>query len=469
VRLRVPIVGQHAENRSVNVNAQKTINLYPEIQIDGAKTELALHSCPGLSLLGTAGSGPCRSTGMRWENKTYFMSGGSLISVDSAGSLTNVGSIATTTGNVVMAPGPSHLMLVDGQDGWTYDGTTLTKITDTDFTSLAPTHVTYIDGYFAVNEAGTGNFYISALNDGTSWAATDTAAQESNPDDLVALISSHRELWLFGSQSTEVWFNSGNADFPFEIYRGGVVEWGIHAPYSLAKADKSLFWLASNQEGANMVLLAKGVNPVVISTRDIENEINNITTTSDAVGWTYQQNGHTFYVLSFPSGDKTFVYDVSTTMWHRRKSNGIGRWRAFGCSGIGSKLYSGDYSTGDFYELDLSSYSENGMPMERTRVSQIIHREHQRLRIDRLELDIETGVGTVNVQNPQIMLRYSKDGGHTWSSEKWRSLGAMGEYSKRVVWNGLGIARDWVFEFKVTDDVKVSVIGGYADITVCRP
>ena len=469
--MRIPLVGQHGENRSVNVNTQKLVNLFTQIESDGAKTELSLHSTPGLDLIGAAGSGPCRSKGLRWSGNTYFVSGGSLIKIDDSGTVTNVGSIATSSGNVSMAPGPSHFMLVDGTDGWTYDGTTLTKITDGDFTPLSPTHCAYIDGYFVVNDNGTGSFYLSALNDATSWDPADTATAESNPDDLTALIATHRELWLFGSQASEIWFNSGNADFPFEIYRGGAIEWGIQAPHSLAKADRTLFWLSQNQEGANMILAARGANPVVISTRDIETQISKITTTSDAVGWTYQQEGHTFYVLSFPSGDKTFVYDVSSSMWHTRKSYGIGRWRAFGASNIGNIHYTGDYSTGQFYRMKLDTYSENGAVLERTRVTQMLHKDRNRLRIDRLELDIETGVGTVVGQgvNPQIAMDYSRDGGHTWSSSKFRSLGAIGEYGTRVIWLALGIGRDWVFRFTVTDPVKVTMLGGYADITVCRP
>ena len=468
-RLRIPIVGQQSANRSVNVNSQLSINLYPQIETDGAKSELTLHSTPGLKLAGSIGNGPGRTNGIRWKNKAYFVSGAQLISIDTSGTITSHGTINTATSNVSMSANPSHIGFVDGTDGWTFDGTSLTQILDGDFPTA--TQMTFLDGYSIANKSGTGQFQISSLNDTTAWDPTEIATAESNPDDLTALTSTHKELWLFGDQTAEIWYNSENADFPFEPYRNGVSEWGVHAPFSLAKADESLFWLSSNREGVNMVLSARGVSPVAISNRDIEWEIAQLSKTDDAVGWTYQQAGHTFYVLTFPTGDRTIVYDVSTGMWHRRKSFGIGRWRPVGAVALGQKHYSLDYENGNVYELDLNTYDDNGIPIEAIRRTQMIHKDRHRIRVHRLELDIETGVGTLSGQgeDPQIMMRYSKDGGHSYSSEKWRSLGKTGKYATRVYWTQLGIARDWNFEFKITDPVKRNIIGGYADVSVCRP
>ena len=470
MRLRIPVVGQQSENRSVNVNAQTTINLHVQLESD-AKAPSALHRTPGLLLVGTGGSGVSRTPRpILWNGAGYMVIGPRLVKITSAGVISNVGTLTTSTGNVSLSSNINHLMVVDGTKGWTWDGATFAEISDEDFADTA-TMCTFMDGYSIINKAGFGTFQISSLNDSTAWVGADVATAEANPDNITALIATHKELWLFGPQTTEIWYNSGNADFPFEPSRSGVIEWGIHAPFSLAKADDSLFWLSQNNEGGLIVLSARGFSPVAISTRDIDWEISQLATTTDAVGWTYQQAGHTFYVLTFPTSDRTFVYDLASSMWHRRKSSGIGRWRAMGSLFTGAKHYCGDYNTNNIYEVDLNTYHENGAVLEAVRRTQIIHKDRQRLRINRIELDIETGVGLVSGQgvDPQIMTRYSKDGGHTWSGEKWRSLGKMGDYDKRVFWNQCGVGRDWVFEFVVTDPVKVSTSGGYADIDVLSP
>ena len=470
-RLRIPIIGQQSEHKSVNVNSQITVNMFPQIESDGAKNAISLQRTPGLKFNSTVASGVCRSPRpILWNGSGYMVIGTQLVKIAS-GTASVVGTLSTSTGNVSMSSNINHLMVVDGTKGWTWDDSTFTDIFngDSDFVKTS-TMCTYMDGYSIVNKAGFGTFTISSLNDSTAWAAGDVASAEANPDDITALIATHKELWLFGPQTSELWYNSGNADFPFEPYRNGTVEWGIHAPFSLAKADESLFWLSQNREGKGIVLSARGTSPVAISTRDIESEIGEITTISDAIGWTYQQKGHTFYVLTFPTGDRTFVYDVASNMWHRRRSFGVERWRAFGALFDGKKHYCGDYANNNIYELDLDTYTDNGTTISCTRRTQVIHKDRQRLRVERIELDVEAGVGVSVGQgsDPKIMMRYSKDGGHTWSNEQWRDLGAMGKYGQRVYWTTLGIGRQWVFEFTVTDPIRFSMYGGYADITVCR-
>jgi len=469
MRLRIPIIGQQSENRSINVNAQSTVNLYPQLEND-AKNVSSLHRTPGLVRTDTVASGVCRSPRpILWKDAGYMVIGTQLVKVNAAGSASVVGTLSTSSGNVSMSSNLSHMMVVDGAKAFTWDDSSFAEITDADFEDTA-TMCTFIDGYSIVNKAGFGTFQISSLNDSSAWAAADVATAEANPDDITALIATHKELWLFGPQTSEIWYNSGNADFPFEPYSNGAIEWGIHAPFSLAKADESLFWLSQNREGGLLVLSARGFSPLAISTRDIDWEISQLATTTDAIGWTYQQAGHTYYVLTFPASDRTFVFDVASNMWHRRRSFGIERWRALGVLFNGANHYCGDYDNNNIYKLDLDTFSEDGTTLKALRRTHMTHKDRNRLRIDRLELDIETGVGVVSGvgEDPEIMLRYSKDGGHTWSDEKRRSLGKLGDYGKRVHWPQLGQGRDWVFEFSVSDPVKVSISGGYADITVCK-
>lgn len=466
-RLRVPIVGQHSEHRSINVNSQETTNLMVQIEADGAKNAASLMRTPGLKLTGNVASGSCRTPNpIFWDGAAYMVIGSQLVKVDSGGTATALGAIGTSSGNVSLSSNPVHIVICDGTSIWTSTGGAPTVVSSGEPTN--PTMVTFLDGYTIANEQGTGTFQISSLNDATTWDSLDVATAESNPDDVTAVFATHKELWLFGPQTSEIWYNSGNADFPFEPYRNGTVEWGILAPFSIAKADESLFWLSQNREGGGMVLSARGFSPSVISTRDIDQEIAALSVKSDAIGWTYQQNGHTFYVLSFPTGDLTLVYDVASNMWHKRKSSDIGRWRAFGTVFNGTKHYCGDYNDNSVYELDVDTYDENGDALIATRISQVVHKDRRRLRVHRLELDVETGVGTATGQgsDPVIFMEYSRDGGHTWQNEQSRSLGKIGEYGARVYWINLGQARQWLFRFYVSDPVAVNISGGYADMTV---
>ena len=61
--------------------------------------------------------------------------------------------------------------------------------------------------------------------------------------------------------------------------------------------------------------------------------------------------------------------------------------------------------------------------------------------------------------DPQVMLRWSDDSGHTWSSEHWTSMGKIGEYGYRTFWRRLGSSRDRVYEVSGTDPVKIAIMG----------
>jgi hypothetical protein len=64
--------------------------------------------------------------------------------------------------------------------------------------------------------------------------------------------------------------------------------------------------------------------------------------------------------------------------------------------------------------------------------------------------------------DPQVMLRWSDDGGHTWSNEHWRSMGKTGAYGTRVLWRRLGMTlklRDRVYEVSGTDQTKIAIMG----------
>lgn len=471
--MRFPgFIGPSYKLTSVNVDCQRCINLYPEVIESGRGKDAeiaALVSTPGLRLLATIGSGPIRGQYYSSTGKHYVVSANKLYSVSSAWVATELGTLSTNSGYISFADNGTSCVLVDGQYGYsvTMSSGAFAQISDPDF--MTPKMVTYQDGYFIFIRANSGQFFISNLNDVT-FDAADVATSEGNPDLLVACISDHRDLWMFNEKSIEVFYNSGNADFPFERLQGSFVEHGCAASFSVAKINNTVFWLGQDDKGTGIVYSATGYQPQRISTHAVETAIQGYSDISSAVAYTYQQNGHSFYVLNFPSASTTWVYDASTNLWHERcyLTNGsLTRHRANNYSFAHSTHVVGDWINGKIYELDADTYTDNGDPIQRKRITPHLSSSMKRLFYASLQLDVEAGTGldgTGQGTDPQIMLRYSNDNGHTWSSEKWTALGKIGQKKQRAIWRRLGSGRDRVFEITITDPNKVVFLGAEIDV-----
>jgi hypothetical protein len=240
--------------------------------------------------------------------------------------------------------------------------------------------------------------------------------------------------------------------------------------------DNGLFWLGSDARGNGMVYRANGYTGQRISTHAVEYAIQGYATISDAIGYTYQQDGHSFYVLLFPTGDATWVYDVATGGWHERArfENGQFYRHASNCQmNYNGEIVVGDYDNGNLYAFDLDVYADNGNPQKWLRSWRAMPSDQNTLKRTAhhsLQLDCETGVGLTTGQgsNPQAMLRWSDDGGHTWSNEHWTSMGAIGSFGTRAIWRRLGMTekiRDRVYEVSGTDPVKVAIVGAELSIS----
>jgi len=352
-----------------------------------------------------------------------------------------------------------ELVIVDGTNGWIYDTTNgLRQITDEDFFSADV--VDFQDQYFVFNRAGTGQFFLSNLNAGSVYTATDIATAEGDPDRLVALISNRRELWLFGAETIEIWYNSGNADFPFSRFEGGFLERGCAAAFSIAEDDNSIFWLAEDR----IFYRAEGYTPQRISQHGIEEALRKYKVVSDACAFIYTMGGHKFYVCTFPAEDATWVYDITTGLWHERQSRGMGRWRVSVYADAFGKHLVGDFEDGRIGELDLDTYQEYGVTIQGVASGPVAHYDRKRVAHRRFELDIESGVGLTSGQgsDPQIWLDWSDDDGRTWSARKpFRSMGKIGEYKKRLRWDRMGATRERIYRVTVSDPVKCSIIAAH--------
>jgi hypothetical protein len=322
--MKTPILGSTYVARSVNAADARMVNMFPEAVPEAGKEPAFLMRAPGLKLLATVGAGPIRGL---WQlgGYMYVVSGNTLYKVNSSYSATAIGTIANSPNPVSISDNGTQIFIAANPQGYIYDtGTSVFQQIGGDFPGAVT--VGYLDGYFVFNEPNSQKFWVTALLDGTSVNALDFASAEGSPDGLVGLIVDHREVWLFGTNSVEVWYNAGLLDFPLQRIQGAFNEIGCAAAYSIAKMDNCVFWLGQDARGNGIVYRGQGYTGQRISTHAVEWQIQQYETLSDAIGYTYQQDGHSFYVLIFPTANTTWVFDVATGAWYERAAWNNGEW-----------------------------------------------------------------------------------------------------------------------------------------------
>lgn len=473
---KLDIIGPAYENESLDINAQRCVNMYLNVQKqgEGSVSSQQLMPTPGLKQMIDLNASQCR--GMFEHLGRLFVVADNtfyeLTYVDGTDSMTstNHGTITSSSGPVAMAASTTEIAIVDGTaNGFIFDVTTdtLSSITDSDF--VGGDTVTYLDSFFVFNTPGAATMYHSESDDGTDYNALNVATAESRPDNLVAVESVNDELWAFGQKSIEVWYNAANASgFVFSPRSNIVLDIGCGAAQSISVFNDAVMWLDEH----GYVRRSSGYDSVIVSTRSITREIGSYSTISDAIAYNYTENGHWFYVLTFPTAGKTWVYDLNTQAWHERNHKSSGgaftRHRS-NCYGfLDRNHFVGDYTSGKIYRMGLDLYDDAGDEIQRLRTTRHGNVENRNTTLYYVELLAETGVGLVTGQgnDPQISLEISRDGGHTWSNELWRSLGKIGEYEKRVRWDRLGTGRIFTLRFKVSDPVKVVLIDASAELSV---
>jgi hypothetical protein len=363
--------------------------------------------------------------------------------------------------------------------------------------------VDIVDNYFVYNNPGTQQWgasdLLSTISSSTSYAFKDGA-----PDKLVALIVDHREVYLMGEASSEVWTDIGAVPFPFQRIPGTSTQQGIVAQFSLVRLGNSFAYVSRNSRGQGQIMQMEGYVPKRISTHAVEATLAN-QYIGDAISWTYQLEGHEIYVTSFPTLNLTWAYDSTTEMWHKwlyTADDGSYQRHRGNCSAVFQGLVMvGDYENGKIYSLDKQNYTDNGQNIRRLRRAPHLVSDFQRQYFDELQIQFQPGVGTTGLSTsngdiyiglnyiiypnatfligplqsfvigqqvsvttnitttlPQAMLRWSNDGGSTWSREYWVSIGQLGKYRNRAIWRRLGTARDRIFEVSITDPVNAVII-----------
>lgn len=458
---------------------------------------------------------------------------------------------------------------------------------------LGASVVVYVDTYFIYMEPNSQRVYSVDTFDSSGspiyplvFDATNVASAEGSPDNLVSIIVDHNELWLFGTNSVEVWYDAGGAAFPFSRIQGAFNELGCAATFSVAKMENGLFWLGADARGRGMIYRANGYRGERISTHAVEYAIGQYSVISDAIAYTYQQEGHSFYVITFPTANATWVFDASTNAWHERagwENSTFVRHRGNCQLAFNNEILIGDYRGGNIYAFDLDVHSDNNdvqrwlrswraLPPGQNTLKRTAHKS--------LQLDCESGIGitdqyfegelatesinfsyalylaafpnntylysagnitsafnvgdyvsgpyiqtntrvssvvyssgytyiyltlattytgglpytttfnfsntvdtyTITTEldepieidsyhtfgaNPEVMLRWSDDGGHTWSNEHWANMGKIGEFYRRVLWRRLGMTtkiRDRVYEVSGSDPIKIAIMGAELQI-----
>jgi hypothetical protein len=446
-----PVVGGAYSDDTRPWSVQDTVNYIPVMaERGGTRSGDLLRGAPGMVAFASVGSGPFRGE-RNAEGALFVVSGQSLYRVNADGTSNELGQIPGT-GRVSMAHNQvtdgNEIVVGNGQSGYVYNTATeaFTQITDEAFPGFKVCD--YVDSYIAGVEPQGRFWFISDLANAKSYNSLDRQEAESQPDKIVTLIVSHREVFVMGQRTSEFFRNTGANTGTFQRIEGTEMDIGCAGTFARALLDNSVFWLGDD----GIIYRLEGYNARRISTHPIEQAISRFDQ-SRCFATVYEDRGHKIAYFTFPDG-LTFGYDVATGEWHRRKSYDLNRWRLNTLTQWNGGWYGGDYAGNKLYRLDWSVYDEDGEDLEARRITGVLHDNQNRVTVNGVELLFDVGGGSPIAGEHSVLIRYSKDGGHNWSRWKERSLGAVGDFQKRVVLRRMGQGRQWVLDIKITDNVK---------------
>jgi hypothetical protein len=336
--------------------------------------------------------------------------------------------------------------------------------------------VSFQDGYFIFNQVGTANFFISSPYSVTM-LPLNVANKSGGVDNIKAVINLNRILYLVGSSTTETWWDSGQSgSTPFTRQDGQYAQVGCIAGATVQRCYNTFIWLGQSPEGGGVVYQMNGGQLSAISNNAIAYYIQNLAKTNDlstSTAYSWQHDGHYFYVLNLTGADTTWLYDLTTQQWTEQQSyiNGV-LTRHLGETHCFYKAYHiiGDTSTGNVYKYNYDTYTDNGQPIRRMRQAPHIVKDLYNIFYKLFEIDYTPGTGQIagtnNAVNPQVMLQVSDDGGETWGNPIYASIGKIGHYTQRARWNRLGYSRDRIFRVVCSDPVKFDIVSCMLDMEV---
>lgn len=458
--MKIPLTGGAYQAEGNIANAQVCENLYPEVNPnDNQPAQPVTHyPRPGLRLLWTPplpepGIGVLgRGVFAAKNGDLYCVVGPRVFYIDPAFTENQIGQIADGSSPISMANNTQNIVLVDGSTlGYTINLATraFALLVDASGLFIGATRADYMDTFLTFNAPGSNEWYIS-LPDQITFNILNQANKSSYPDNIITQAANMRNVWLLGYETSEVWFLSGAADFPFEEWPNTFIPYGCAASGSICRADVNLFWLARNKDGKCLMVRSEGYAVVAVSNRGLEYEWNLYPDVSDAISYTYQQSGHTFVVIAFPSANKAWGYDLATKQWHRRTwldENGEkNRERvSFAAFAYGMNIGQ-DWETGQLYELSPTTYQDNGGPIAFVRSFPHVVDDMNELSGASFVLDFEaTNLDENANPQPSVSVRLSKDGGYSYGNARERPL-VSGKPRNIMRWRGWGMGRDLVYE-----------------------
>ena len=465
-------------SRALPLSSEVCINWFP------VENKLSSGEVISVSLLGTPGITQDATSGVlnqinrgawTFQDKAYFVNGTGLYRLESdLTTLTSLGTISGTSRVSIADNGTQMLILVPGSTGYifTTGPDALTTITDVDFTANGnPQSVVFMDGYFVLS-TDTKKFITSALNNGLSYIATDVGSAESNPDAIVAVFRQKSSLFVFGTETCEVFSNIGGTAFPFQRQQGFILSKGLLAANSISVAEDSFMFIGNGKGEGPAIWALAGNTTLKISTQAIdellETELAN-GLLSTVFSYAYAHDGS--YFVAWTLSDTTIVYEQQSKRWHERKSEisgSVTAWRPNSLILAYGKLLVGDSIDGRIGECDLDILTEYGEIVERTISGRPFQNQGMPFTVPFIEITMESGVGNVNSVDPQIRMDRSTNG-KTFTDERPRSVGKVGEYNRRIAWRQNGRAsRSEIFRFKYAENAKAVITKVEADVRPLR-
>lgn len=459
-------VGPTYESASLDADAQRALNLYPELVESGTGMNKYVYcGAPGKHTFCTLATSPVRGL---WAgaNRLFAAAGTKVYEVFSDGTSTELGTIADDASHspVEMFPNGNQLLTVSAGSVYCDSGSGPVVVNFTGgSTPVTASTGAFLDGFFIVGKPSTKTFYISNLNDGSLWDPLDFASKEGYPDAISSIFADHEELWLFGAETTEAWRNEGNLDFPFQRDPGAFNHMGIAAPYSRVRLDGNLCWLAADARGKIFAVRAQGFLPKRISTHAIEAKWEAYSTVADAIAYAYYENGHNFWVITFPTADKTWCYDATTELWHERawwSGSALARDRGRCHAYVFGKHFVGDHTNGKIYQQSNTFYDDFGGDRQYIRTAPYIYQEEKRVYHHALQLDLETGGGSLTAS-----IDVSDDHGHNYNTA--RTVTALStEYNRRMRLRRLGESRHRIYRSTFTTQQKMAIVNAFLELSV---
>lgn len=485
--MRMPLVGGAYKDKSLIASAQETINLYFEKNNNPqAPAPGTYYLFPGSSILGTpAAQDNTRCLYTTSLGTCYAVIGVNVYSVSVNGAMSFIGAIPDRESQVIMADNGLVAVLVDGVDGFAIDLATNNFGQVVDAAFYGADYVAFLDTFFVFNRPDTNQFYISLsmadytmLTGGTGFDPLDIAAKSGSADIIVGIVTVHKELWLIGSLTTEIWIGTGAADFYFQLVQGAYIEHGCLAQFSIAYTDVVLFWIMQDKQGQFQIMMGAGYEVKNIATSYLIGLMSEMESVSDAIASVLQINNHAFYVVSFPTANLTFAYDLSENEWLRlswlNEDDGVlNRYRSQVFTAFNKQVIGGDWESGKLYVINPNLYTDfDGPILRRKTFFHSVGSNFERVNYLAFDADVEVGTTSIteaDVENgtatePIMNLSWSDDRGKTYGNAVQQGFGLQGDYLTTLSWNRLGQARDRIFKLEWSADIKTSLLGGFGTV-----